>query len=59
MRLIMLCGQSNSGKSTYGSWLSQQLNNSYLLRVDDIVKRHEKCNLNHIHQFAVKINDLL
>ena len=37
MRLIMLCGQGGAGKSTYGKWLEKELNNTILIRVDDLI----------------------
>ena len=53
MKLIMLCGQGGIGKSTYGKWLVNQLNNAILLRLDDIVRNSnsKECHSSHIEQF--------
>ena len=35
----MLCGQGSCGKSTFGLFLQKTIPNSYLIRMDDIVKQ--------------------
>ena len=59
MRLIMLCGQGGIGKSTYGKWLVESLNNATLVRVDDFVNRREQCNETHVQAYIDKINTLI
>lgn len=58
----MLCGQGSVGKSTYGIWLSNQLNNSILIRVDDIVfssslKKFDFTS--HFHIYIKQINEAI
>lgn len=45
----MLCGQGNSGKSTYGQWLADQLSNAKLIKMDDIIAKDNKNTLQDYH----------